>query len=225
MEKLETARKTGYFEALPDDAYHIKDEQSVLVGTSEQSILPYYMDQILDENDLPKRYIGYSTCFRREAGSYGQDVSGILRQHQFDKLEMVSFVKPKDGEKEHNFLLSIEEKIMKELKIPYHVIKMCSGDLGLPAVRKYDIEAWIPSQNKYRETHSVSDCTDFQARRLNIKYRTKDGKNEYVHTLNGTAVAIGRMLVAILENYQEPDGSVLVPKVLQKYTGFKKIEK
>lgn len=224
LENFSVARGTGYFEALSDDAYHIKQDPMVLVGTSEQSIVPYHKDFIFKENDLPKRYIGYSTCFRREAGSYGKDVIGIFRCHQFDKLEMVSFTKPEDSDKEQEYLLSIEEKIMKELKIPYQVIKMCSGDLGMPAVRKYDIEAWIPSQKQYRETHSVSSCTDFQARRLNIKYRTKEGKVEYVHTLNGTAAAIGRMLIAIMENYQQPDGTVLVPKVLQKYTNLKVIK-
>jgi len=218
------ARGTGYFEALSDDAYHLKDEPQILVGTSEQSVVPYHQGEILKEEELPKRYLGYSTCFRREAGSYGKDVQGIIRQHQFDKLEMVVFAKPADSDKEQEFLLSLEEKIMKELKIPYQVVKMCSGDLGLPAVRKYDIEAWMPAEKRYRETHSVSNCTDFQARRLSIKYRTKDGKTEYVHTLNGTAVAIGRMLVAIIENYQQSDGTVSVPKALQKYTGFKEIK-
>ena len=225
IENFEVARKTGYFETLSDDAYHIKQDPMVLVGTSEQSILPYHMNTVFNEKDLPKRYLGYSTCFRREAGSYGKDVAGIFRSHQFDKLEMVEFCKPEDSEHEHKYLLDLEEKIMKELKIPYQVVKMCTGDLGLPAVRKFDIEAWIPSQKKYRETHSVSSCTDFQARRLNIKYRTPDGKTEFVHTLNGTAVAIGRIMVAIMENYQQPDGTILVPKVLQKYTVFKKITK
>jgi len=223
VEKFSVAQGTGYFEALSDDAYHLANEDAILVGTSEQSVVPYEMDKILNENDLPKRYLSYSTCFRREAGSYGKDVAGIMRQHQFDKLEIVSFVRPEDSDKEHDYLLSLEEKIMKELEIPYQVIKMCTGDLGLPAVRKYDIEAWMPSQKKYRETHSVSSCTDFQARRLNIKYRHKDGQVEFVHTLNGTASAMGRMIVAIMENYQEPDGSIVVPKVLQKYMGISKI--
>lgn len=225
LEKLETARGTGYFEALSDDAYHLKQDPLVLVGTSEQTIIPYHMDQILAEKELPKRYFGYSSCFRREAGSYGKDVWGILRQHQFDKLEMISFSRPEDSDKEHEYLLSLEEKIMKELRIPYQVSKMCTGDLGLPAVRKYDIEAWLPSQKKYRETHSTSSCSDFQARRLNIKYRQKNGQREFVHTLNGTAVAIGRMLVAIMENYQKKDGSIAMPKVLQKYCGFKEIKR
>ena len=224
IEKMDVARGTGYFEALMDDAYHLKDEDSILVGTSEQSVVPYEMGRTLALGDLPKRYLGYSSCFRREAGSYGKDVTGIIRQHQFDKLEMVSFSTPENSDKEHEKLLAIEEKIMKELKLPYQVVKMCSGDLGLPAVRKYDIEAWIPSQKKYRETHSVSSCTDFQSRRLNIKFRNKDNKLEYVHILNGTAIAMGRTLVAIMENYQQPDGSVAVPKVLHKYVSFKQIK-
>lgn len=224
LEKFETAKGTGYFEALYDDAYHTSQDNLVLVGTSEQSVVPYHMDQILEEKDLPKRYIAYSTCFRREAGSYGKDTKGMIRLHQFDKMEMVSFTRPENSNKEHEFLLSLEEKIMKELKIPYQVVKMCTGDLGLPAARKYDIEAWMPSQDKYRETHSVSTCTDFQARRLNIKYRRKDGSLEYVHTLNGTAFPFSRGPIVIMENYQQKDGTIEIPKVLQKYTGFKTIE-
>ncbi len=228
LEKMSTAKGTGYFEALNDDAYHTKHDEMVLVGTSEQSIIPYYMDEII-QGDLPKRFVGFSTCFRREAGSYGKDVSGILRQHQFDKLEMISFCQPEKSDQEYNFILSLEEKIMQELKLPYQVIQMCTGDLGLPAARKYDIEVWIPSQKKYRELTSCSSCTDFQARRLNIRYRDKNGKTQLVHTLNGTGLAIGRALVAILENYQSFDKVqnkhfVKIPEVLQKYTGFKEIK-
>jgi seryl-tRNA synthetase len=224
MEKFEVARGTGHFETLSDDAYHLKQDDLILIGTSEQTIVPYLSEKILGSKDLPKRYVGYSTCFRREAGSYGKDVQGIIRQHQFDKLEMVSFTKPEDSEKEHQMLLSLEEKIVKSLEIPYQVLNICTGDLGLPAAKKYDIECYLPSQDRYLETHSTSNCTDFQSRRLNIKYRTDDGKTAYVHTLNGTAVAIGRMLIAIIENYQQEDGSIIVPKVLQKYTGFKEIK-
>lgn len=224
LEKLETAQGTGYFESLSDDAFHIKQDPLVLVGTSEQSIVPYYQDEIIDHNELPIRFIGFSTCFRREAGSYGKDVQGIIRTHQFDKLEMVSFCSPEQSEKEHEFLLSLEEKIVKSLGLAYQVSKMCTGDLGLPAARKYDIEVWLPSQNKYRELTSCSTCTDFQARRLNMRYRTKDGKVKLVHTLNGTAAAIGRTLVAILENYQQKDGSIKIPEVLVPYVGFKIIK-
>jgi len=224
LEKFETARGTGHFEALYDDAYHTTEDDLVLVGTSEQSVVPYHMDQILEEKDLPKRYLAYSTCFRREAGSYGKDSKGLIRLHQFDKLEIVSFTRPEDSDKEHEFILALEEKIMKELKIPYQVVKMCTGDLGLPAARKYDLEVWFPSQNKYREVTSCSTCTDFQARRLNIKYRKKDGTLAYVHTLNGTAFPFSRGLISIMENYQQKDGSIEIPKVLHKYTGFTEIK-
>ncbi len=226
MLKEEMARGTGYFEAADKrEAYFIPEDNFYLVGTSEQSLIAMHSDEILEEKDLPKRYVGFSTCFRREAGAYGKDTKGILRVHQFDKVEMISISKPEDSQKEHQFFLEIEENLMKSLKIPYQVVKICTGDLGRPAAAKYDIEAWIPSENKYRETHSTSNCTDFQARRLNIRYRDKAGKLNFVHTLNGTAFAIGRTLIAILENYQQKDGSIKIPEVLQKYTGFKEIKK
>ncbi|MBU2595354.1 serine--tRNA ligase, partial [Patescibacteria group bacterium] len=223
MLKNEVARETGYYEAGSDDSFYLRDTPQVLVGTSEHSVLAYYKNKILAGSELPKRYAAFSTCFRREAGSYGQDVKGILRVHQFDKVEMLSFVKPEESEKELEYLLSLEEKIMRSIEIPYQVVKMCTADLGLPAAKKYDLEAWMPGQKRYRETHSTSNCTDFQARRLNIKYKTKE-ENKYLHTLNGTAVAIGRMIIAILENYQQKDGSIVIPKVLQKYCGFKEIK-
>jgi seryl-tRNA synthetase len=183
-----------------------------------------HANEVLDAEELPKRYVGFSTCFRREAGSYGKDTRGIFRVHQFDKVEMFSFIEPGKNfdKKEHEFLLSQEEKIVQALKIPYQVTKMCTGDLGDPAARKYDVNCWLPSQGQYRETHSTSTCTDFQARRLNIRYR-KNGQTDFVHMLNGTAIAIGRMIIAILENYQQKDGSVVIPSVLQKYIGIKKI--
>ncbi len=202
---------------ISEEMYFLKDDDLVLVGTSEQSIGPMYADEILNEKDLPKRYVGFSSCFRREAGAYGKDTRGILRVHQFDKLEMFSFCYPEKSKEEHGFLLSMEEKLMQLLKIPYRVAQMCTGDLGDPAASKYDIEAWMPGQNQYRETHSTSNCTDFQARRLNIRYRKKGGELNFVHTLNGTAFAIGRILIAIIENYQQKDGSVKIPEVLQKY--------
>ena len=222
MLKKEMAKGTGYFEAADkEEAYFIPEDKLFLAGTSEQSLIAMHAGEILPEKDLPKRYVGFSTCFRREAGSYGKDTKGILRVHQFDKAEMVSFCKPEDSKKEHQFFLSLEEKLMKSLKLPYQVVNICTGDLGKPAAAKYDIETWIPSENKYRETHSTSNCTDFQARRLEIKYRDKNNKLNFVHTLNGTAFAIGRTLIAIIENCQQKDGSIKVPKVLQKYTGFK----
>ncbi|MBU2579161.1 serine--tRNA ligase [Patescibacteria group bacterium] len=207
------------------ETYHFEKDKLYFVGTSEQSIGPMYMDEILQEKDLPCRYIGFSTCFRREAGSYGKDTKGILRVHHFDKLEMFSFCQTEKSTEEHQFILAIEEKLMQLLKIPYQVVQMCTGDLGMPAAAKYDIEAWLPSENCYRETHSCSNCTDFQARRLNIRYRNKlADKLNFVHTLNGTAFAIGRILIAIIENYQQKDGSILIPKILQKYLGFGKIK-
>lgn len=219
-------RAMGYLDRGADEIYQTKMDNLYLVGTSEQAIGPMHMDEIFEEKDLPKRYAAFSTCFRREAGSYGKDTKGILRVHQFDKVEMFSFTRPKDSDKEHEYLLSLEEKMVQALELPYQVIKMCTGDLGDPAARKYDIECWIPSQNKYRETHSASTCTDFQARRLNVRYRrAKDERLEFVHTLNGTAFAIGRILITILENYQQKDGSVAVPKVLQPYCKFKVIKK
>jgi len=225
MVKDQMARGTGYFESGDrNEAYYLPDDNMYLVGTSEQSLVAMHSDEVLSEKDLPLRYIGFSTCFRREAGSYGKDTKGILRVHQFDKLEMVIFSTPEDSKDEHKLLLSIEEKLMKALKLPYQVINICTGDLGRPAAAKYDIEAWLPSEKKYRETHSTSNCTDFQSRRLNIRYRDKSGKVNFVHTLNGTAFAIGRILIMIIENYQQKDGSIKIPKALQKYCGFKVIK-
>ena len=223
--KDEMARGTGYFEATDEkEAYYFPEDKIYLAGTSEQSLVAMHAGEVLEEKELPKRYVGFSTCFRREAGSYGKDTKGILRVHQFDKLEMVIFSNKEDSKKEHQLLLSLEEKMMKALGLPYQVINICTGDLGRPAASKYDIETWLPSENKYRETHSTSNCTDFQARRLNIRYKDKLGKMNFVHTLNGTAFAIGRILIMIMENYQQKDGSIKVPKALQKYVGFKVIK-
>jgi seryl-tRNA synthetase len=207
----------GYLDRGRDEIYHLAEDDLYLVGTSEQVIGSMYMDEILNETDLPLRYVGFSTCFRREAGSYGKDVRGILRVHQFDKLEMFTFSKPEDSDKEHEFIRSMEERLLQGLELPHHVLGICSGDLGDPAARKWDLETWIPSQKTYRETHSSSTCTDYQARRLNIRLRRKDGTVELLHTLNGTAFAIGRTLIAIIENYQQADGSIRVPEVLKPY--------
>lgn len=224
MLKPEMMEGMGYVERGADEIYYLEKDKLYLVGTSEQSIGAMHSDEIFEEKDLPRRYVGFSTCFRREAGASGKDTKGILRVHQFDKLEMFSFCHPEKSMEEHQLLLKMEEKLMKALELPYHVLNICSGDLGDPAAAKYDVEAWVPSQNKYRETHSTSNCTDYQARRLNIKYRdSKTKKAEFVHTLNGTAFAVGRTLIAIIENYQQEDGTIKVPKVLQKYTGLKKI--
>ena len=221
MISLDSMEGMGYLEhGGQENMYLLEKDKMVLVGTAEQSIGPMHKDEILTETELPKRYFGFSSCFRREAGSYGKDTKGIFRVHQFNKIEMFSFTKPEEGDKEHEYLLSLEEKLMQQLDLPYRIVKMCTGDLGHPAARKYDIEAWFPSEKRYRETHSVSTCTDYQARRLNIKFKNKDGKTEFLHMLNGTAFS-ERPILAILENYQQKDGSVEIPKALQKYTGFK----
>ncbi len=224
LSKIETVIKAGHPEALSDDAYRTAKDDLALVGSSEQSLVPMHMDEILDEEILPLRYTGYSTCFRREAGSYGKDTKGIIRQHQFDKIEMVSFTKPEESDKEFEFLLAVSEELISGLDLPYRIVSICSGDMVFTAAKQVDIEIWMPGESKYRETHSVSNCRDFQTRRLNTKYKNKDGKKELTHALNATAFAMGRTLIAILENYQQKDGSVKVPKALQKYCGFKVIK-
>ncbi|HOK17570.1 MAG TPA: serine--tRNA ligase [Candidatus Paceibacterota bacterium] len=218
----------GYVDRGKEEIYYLEKDNLYLIGTAEQIIGPMYAGEIFNENELPKRIAAFSSCYRREAGSYGKDTKGILRVHQFDKVEMFVFSKPEDSINQHQFLLSLEEEIMQKLGIPYRLINICTGDLGDPAAAKYDIEAWLPGQNEgkgeYRETHSTSNCTDFQARRLNTKYKTKNGL-EFVHTLNGTAIAIGRTIIAIIENYQTKEGFVKIPKVLWKYTNGVKIIK
>jgi len=218
MIKEENMAAMGYLSGAGEqEAYHLAKEHLYLVGTSEQSIGPMHRDEVLNSDQLPKRYLAFSTCFRREAGSYGQDTRGILRVHQFDKLEMFSFTQPNQSDQEHELLLSLQEKIMTGLKLPYRVVKLCTGELSWPSARTYDLETWMPGQNLYRETHSTSNTTDYQSRDLNIYYQRSDEPKELVHTLNGTAVAIGRMLIAIIENYQQPGGSIAVPKVLQSF--------
>jgi len=217
--KRETMQGLGYMEnGGEEDMFQLKDNDLFLVGTAEQSLVPMHKDEIFQKKDLPRRYVGYSPSFRREAGSYGKDTRGILRVHQFNKVEMVSYVAEGEDDQEHEYLLSLEEKFFQALAIPYQVIKMCTGDLGFPAARKYDIEAWMPGQNKYREVTSVSTVTDFQSRRLNMKYQDGSEK-KFVNVLNGTAFAMSRTPIAILENYQQEDGSVVVPEVLRKYMG------
>jgi seryl-tRNA synthetase len=206
-----------------ENIFSLDKDGFYLVGTAEQSVVPMFKDEILNKKDLPKRFVAFSTCFRREAGSYGKDTRGIFRVHQFDKVEMVSFVEEGKDDEEHEYLLSLEENFFKALEIPYQVVKMCSGDLGFPAARKYDIEAWIPSQERYREVTSVSTVTDFQSRRLNMKYQDGEQK-KYLNVLNGTAYSMNRPIIAILENYQQEDGSVLIPEILQKYINKKVIK-
>lgn len=217
--KRETMQGLGYMEnSGEEDMFLLEKDNLVLVGTAEQSLVPQHMNEVLKKSDLPRRYVGFSPSFRREAGAYGKDTRGILRLHQFNKVEMVSFVAEGEDDKEHEYLLSLEEKLFQALDIPYQVVKMCTGDLGFPAARKYDIEAWMPGQQKYREVTSVSTVTDFQSRRLNMKYQ--DGnERKYMNVLNGTAFAMSRTPIAILENYQQKDGSVVIPEVLRKYMG------
>jgi seryl-tRNA synthetase len=225
--KEEAMYATGFFPAERNEIYNVnpEDDNLFLVGTSEVPLTMLHATEILDEDKFPVRYCGFSTCFRREAGSYGKDTAGIIRVHQFDKVEMFSFCHPDKSAEEHELIRETEEEIMQELGFHYQVVNICGGDLGAPAAKKYDIEVWIPTQNKFRELTSCSNCTDFQARRAKIRFK-KDGKNLYAHTLNGTAVAIARTLVAILENNQNADGSVNIPEVLQPFMGGKtKIEK
>jgi seryl-tRNA synthetase len=205
---------TGFLGQAAENVFHLKDEDFYLVGTSEVALAALHMDEILDAKSLPIRYAGYSPCFRKEAGSYGKDTRGIIRVHQFDKVEMFSYCAMQDAEAEHQRLLNWEKDFLNAMEIPYRVIDVATGDLGSSANRKFDCEAWIPTQNAYREVTSTSNCSDFQARRLNIRIKTESATTP-VATLNGTLVAIPRMIVAILENHQQSDGSVLIPKALQ----------
>ena len=213
---------TGFFPDDSDQVYEVQNDDLFLVGTSEVSLAALHTDEIIDIKNLPLRYAGYSTCFRREAGTYGKDTSGIFRVHQFDKVEMFSFCDPEKSNEEHEHILAIEEEILKDLEIPYRVVDVCTGDLGASAAKKYDIEAWIPSQQKYREVTSCSNTTDFQARRLNMRTKNEDG-NTILHTLNGTALAVGRILIALLENNQQPDGSVTFSDDLGTILGVNKL--
>ncbi len=210
-----------------DTIYKIEDEDSYLIATSEHPLTSMYMDEVLDEKELPLKLVGYSSCFRKEAGSHGKDTKGIFRVHQFNKTEQIVICKPEESWKIHEELIKNAEEFVKSLGIPYRVVNICTGDIGIVAAKKYDIEAWMPAQKKFREIVSCSNCTGYQAVRLNLKYRdSKEGKNKYVHTLNSTCVATPRMLVAILENFQNEDGSVDIPEVLWKYmNGKKKIVK
>jgi len=207
---------TGFLGQAAENVYHLEEDDVYLVGTSEVPLAAYHMDEIVE--NLPIRYAGYSSCFRREAGTYGKDTRGIIRVHQFDKVEMFSFVKPEEAKAEHLRLLEWEKDFLKAMEIPFRVIDVASGDLGSSAIRKFDCEAWIPTQGAYREVTSTSNCTEFQARRLNIRYRDDSGTKP-VATLNGTLVAVPRMIVAILENHQNQDGSINVPKALRPFLG------
>ena len=214
---------TGFLGQASENVYHLERDDLYLVGTSEVPLAAFHMDEILPVEKLPIRYAGYSSCFRREAGTYGKDTRGIIRVHQFDKVEMFSFCHPDQAQEEHRRLLQWEKELLDAMEIPYRVIDVASGDLGSSANRKFDIEAWIPTQNAYREVTSTSNCTEFQARRLNIRYKDESGTKP-VATLNGTLVAIPRMIVAILENHQNPDGTVNIPKALQPFLGAQRFE-
>jgi seryl-tRNA synthetase len=213
---------TGFLGQAAQDVYHLDKDDLYLVGTSEVALAAYHMDEIIDADRLPLRYAGFSPCFRREAGSHGKDTRGIFRVHQFDKVEMFSYVAPEDSEAEHQRLLEWEKQWLTSLELPFRVIDVASADLGSSAARKYDCEAWIPTQGKYRELTSTSDCTEFQSRRLSIRVR-EDKKVRPLATLNGTLCAVPRTIVAILENHQQADGSVRVPEVLRPYLGGREI--
>lgn len=214
---------TGFFPEAREQVYEVPKDELFLVGTSEVPLAAYHGDEILEPGDLPLRYAGFSTCFRREAGTYGKDTAGIFRVHQFDKVEMFVFTSPDVSSAEHERLLEVEESLVQQLQVPYRVVNVAAGDLGASAAKKYDIEAWFPGEQAFREITSCSNTTDYQARRLKVRFRGDDG-NTLVHTLNGTACAVGRTILAILENHQQPDGSVVIPEALRRYTGFDVIE-
>ena len=208
---------TGFLPDTEQQIYALPEDGLYLAGTSEVPLASLHAGQILRDEDVPLRYAGFSTCFRREAGAAGKDTRGIFRVHQFDKVEMLTFVRPEESQDEHERLLAIEEEILQALGIPYRVVNIAVGDLGASAVKKYDLEAWLPGQERFRELTSCSNTTDFQARRLDIRYRPGDGAVRHVHTLNGTAIAVGRTIIAIVENHQQDDGTIAVPAVLHPF--------
>lgn len=213
---------TGQLPKFEEDAFLVEKEDYFLIPTAEVPVTNYHRDEILSGEELPLNYVAYSACFRSEAGSAGRDTRGLIRQHQFNKVELVKFVKPEDSYEELEKLTGHAEKVLQLLKLPYRVMSMCTADFGFTAAKKYDLEVWLPSYNTYREISSCSNFEDFQARRANIRFRREPkGKPEFVHTLNGSGLAIGRTVAAILENYQQADGRVLIPEVLQSYMGGK----
>lgn len=206
-----------------DERYYLQKDDQYLIGSAEHTLGPFHMNEVLSNESLPKRYVGFSSCFRREAGSYGKDMKGILRVHQFNKVEMFVFSLPEKSDEEHQLLLSIQEELVKKLGLPYRVVQNCTGDMGWVDAKQFDVETWMPSQKTYRETHSCSNTTDFQSSGISAKYKTKDGRKEYLHLLNATGIAIGRMIIAILENNQTKEGTVKIPKVLQEFMGKEEI--
>lgn len=217
--KRDTMFATGQLPKFEEEAYKTTPDDMFLIPTAEVFLAGMHKDEILEESELPKKYCAYSACFRREAGSYGKDVRGMIRVHQFDKVELVKYTKPEDSFNELEKLTNDAESILRELDLPYRKILLCTGDMGFGAAKTYDLEVWLPSYKSYKEISSCSNDTDFQARRANMRYRNKENKLEYLHTLNGSGLAVGRTLVAILENYQNKDGTVTVPEVLRGYMG------
>lgn len=214
-------RGTGQLPKFEEELFKCQEDKLYLIPTAEVSVTNIHRDEVLDEKDLTKKYVSYSACFRREAGSYGKDTKGLIRNHQFNKVELVKFSKPENSMAELEALTNDAENVLQLLKIPYRVMALCSGDIGFSSCKTYDLEAWMSGENTYREISSCSNFKDFQARRMNIKFKSATSKKrEYVHTLNGSGVAVGRTFATILENYQQEDGSVVIPEVLRKYTGF-----
>ena len=216
MMRPDVMKRMGRLDPM-DDRYQTTEDGLMLVGSAEHTLGPLHMDEILDYKQLPLRYVGYSTAFRREAGTYGKDMKGILRLHQFDKIEIEVFSDKDSGFAEQELILAIQEYLMQQLELPYQVVLKCSGDMGTPDIRAYDIETWLPGQNQYRETHTSDYMGDFQARRLQTRYKDSEGQKHFVHMNDATVFAIGRILIAIMENYQQADGSIGVPKILQAY--------
>ena len=208
---------TGQLPKFKDDAYKIEDEELYLISTSEISLTNLFSDEILSASDLPIKMTAYSACFRKEAGSAGRDTRGIIRQHQFEKVELVSITKPKESQAVFEEMLECASALLTSLNLPHRHMLLCSGDLGFSAAKTIDLEVWLPGQNKYREISSVSNCADFQARRAKIRFKNEQGKNELVHTLNGSSLAVGRALVAIMENYQDKNGKISLPDKLRNY--------
>jgi seryl-tRNA synthetase len=214
--KAEVMKRMGRLDPI-DDRYQTTEDGLMLVGSAEHTLGPLHMDEILDHKQLPLRYVGYSTAFRREAGTYGKDMKGILRLHQFDKIEIEVFSAKDSGFAEQDLIVAIQEYLMKQLELPYQVVLKCTADMGTPDIRAYDIETWLPGQNQYRETHTSDYMGDFQARRLQTRYKDSEGKKHFVHMNDATVFAIGRIIIAIMENYQQADGSIVIPKVLRPY--------
>ena len=221
--KRETITVTGQLPKFEEELYLAEKDDLFLIPTAEVPLVGLHIEEIFEEKELPKKYVAYTPCYRREAGSHGRDVRGMIRQHQFDKVELVWFTTPERSFEDLEQLVRDAEDILQRLGLPYRVVALCTGDLGFASAKTYDIEVWLPSYNAYKEISSCSNVTDFQARRGNMRYRRKDGKLALVHTLNGSGIAVGRTLVALLENYQQPDGSVKIPDVLVPYTGFEVI--